>query len=176
MLGALSYTINVNFMQSCNPRSVCTISVHGITNVFSTTHYRNYRIHFHLDVFEKLYFGSNYLSVTPNILCCTFSILGLDRDIFFCSCLNSIVCFAIERNRVHTWAEFVETSLSFNGVSDTRLTSMLRGSTHALAAMRPVAARDAARAPVRPITEPHSRATFADWIARGVTCSAATNH
>ena len=77
---------------------------------------------------------------------------------------------------VHTWTKFVETRLRFNGVSDTRSTSMLRRNTVTSAVMRPVAARDAARAPVRPITELHCRAAFTDWITRGVTCSAMTNH
>jgi len=54
---------------------------------------------------------------------------------------------------VHTWTEFIETRPRFNGVPDTRLTSVLRRNADASAAMHPVVARDAARAPVRPITE-----------------------
>ena len=58
----------------------------------------------------------------------------------------------------HTWAESVETSPRFHCVSDTRPAAMLRINTLSSAALSPVAARDAARVPVRPITEQNIRA------------------
>ena len=79
----------------------------------------------------------------------------------------------------HTWTESVETGLRFNGISDTRIAAMLRRNTLTSAAVRPVAARDAARVPVRPITELNDRCAFTDWslwVTCSVECSAKTNH
>ena len=70
---------------------------------------------------------------------------------------------------VNTWTESVETSLRFNGVPDTSLAAILRRCTLALAAVRPVAARDGARVPLRPITELNDRALLTDWSSL-VTC------
>jgi len=79
----------------------------------------------------------------------------------------------------HTWTESVETGLRFNGISDTRIAAMLRRNTLTSAAVRPVATRDAARVPVRPITELNNRSAFTDWllwVTCSVACSAKTNH
>ena len=54
---------------------------------------------------------------------------------------------------VHTWAEYVETFLRFDRVTDALPSAVLRRNTLTSAAVRSVAARDAARVPVRPITE-----------------------
>jgi len=54
---------------------------------------------------------------------------------------------------VHTWAEHVDTRARFDADTVARLSAILRRNTVAPAALRPVAARDAARVPLRPITE-----------------------
>ena len=54
---------------------------------------------------------------------------------------------------VHTWAEHVDTLARVDADTVARLSAILRRNTVAPAALRPVAARDAARVPLRPITE-----------------------